>query len=110
VTPELTESFLHGVTRDSVLHIATDLGYQAEERTVTVDDVLAWAARPDAEAALSGTAAVIAGVGELVHAGERIKVGNGEIGPHTLRIRQALTDVQTGRASDTHHWLTAVTP
>ncbi|MET0420820.1 MAG: branched-chain amino acid aminotransferase [Acidimicrobiia bacterium] len=110
VTPELTESFLHGVTRDSVLHIATDLGYQAEERTVTVDDVLAWAARPDAEAALSGTAAVIAGVGELVHAGERIKVGNGDIGSHTLRIRQALTDVQTGRAADTHGWLTPVAP
>jgi branched-chain amino acid aminotransferase len=109
VTPELTPSFLHGVTRDSVLEIATDLGYRVEERTVTIDDVLEWAVQPDAEAALSGTAAVLASVGELIHAGDRIKVGTGEIGPHTLRIRQALTDVQTGQRRDTHGWLTPVT-
>jgi branched-chain amino acid aminotransferase len=110
VTPELTPSFLHGVTRDSVLRIAEDLGCRVEERTVTVDEVVAWAARPDGEAALSGTAAVMSGVGELVVGGERIRVGTGEVGPQTLLLRQALTDLQTARHPDPHHWLTPVMP
>jgi branched-chain amino acid aminotransferase len=110
ITAELTESFLHGVTRDSVLHIAADLGYSVEERPVTLDEVLAWAARPDAEAALSGTAAVMSGVGQLIHQGERITVGNGGVGPHTTALRQALTDIHAAKRADAHHWLTPVAP
>lgn len=108
ITPELTESFLHGVTRDSVLRIAADLGYVVEERPVTVEEVVAWAARPDAEAALSGTAAVMSGVGQLVHDGRRITVGRGEVGPHTTALRQALTDLHAAKRSDPHGWLTPV--
>lgn len=110
VTPELTESFLHGITRDSILGLAADLGYRVEERPVTVDEVLAWAARPDGEAALSGTAAVMSGVGELVHGGRCVTVGSGDIGPHTAALRQALTEIHVGRRSDPHGWLTAVLP
>ncbi|MCU1484898.1 MAG: Branched-chain amino acid aminotransferase [Actinomycetia bacterium] len=108
VTPALTESFLHGVTRDSVLRLAADLGYRVEERAVTVDEVLAWAGRPDAEAALSGTAAVMAGVGHLVHEGRRLTVGTGEVGPHTSALRQALTEVHAAQRPDPHGWLTPV--
>lgn len=46
ITPELTSSFLHGVTRDSVLRIGADLGYRVEERRITVDEVLEWAPDP----------------------------------------------------------------
>jgi branched-chain amino acid aminotransferase len=109
VTPALNDSFLHGVTRDSILRLAADLGYAVEERTVTVDEVLAWAARPDAEAALSGTAAVMSGVGTLVHKGRRLTVGTGEVGPHTTALRAALAEVQTAQRPDTHGWLTPVT-
>ena len=110
VTPALTDSFLHGVTRDSLLQIGRDLGYAVEERTVTVDEVLAWAARPDGEAALSGTAAVLSPVGTLVRNGKRLAVGTGDVGTHTIRLRDALTALHTAQAPDTHHWLTAVTP
>jgi len=108
ITPELTESFLHGVTRDSVLRIATDIGYRVEERSITVDDVLAWADRPDGEAALTGTGVVISGVGQLVHDGRRTTIGNGHVGPHTTSLRLALTDVQAAKRGDPHHWLTQV--
>jgi branched-chain amino acid aminotransferase len=110
VTPALTDGFLHGVTRDALLVLADDLGLQVEERTVTVDEVLDWAARPDAEAALSGTAAVLAPVGELVLDGRRTTVGSGKAGPHTARLRETLTDVQTARRPDPHGWLTPVEP
>lgn len=110
ITPELTGSLLHGVTRDSVLRIAADLGYRVEERPVTVDEVLAWAARPDAEAALSGTGVVLSGVGQIIHQGRRTTFGDGRVGPHTTALRQALTDIHTAKRADPHHWLTPVSP
>lgn len=110
ITPEVTASFLHGVTRDSLLRIAADFGYGVEERPLSVDEVLAWAARPGAEAALSGTAAVMSGVGELIHRGGRTTVGTGEIGPHTIRFRQALAEIHRAKRCDPDHWLTPVLP
>ena len=60
------------------------------------------------EAALSGTAAVLAGVGELIHKGETIKVGSGDIGPNTESLRKALVDIQLGKATDPFGWLERV--
>lgn len=108
VTPALTESFLHGVTRDSILRIGMDLGYEIDERELTVQEILEWASRPDSEAALSGTAAVLAPVGTLVHEGGDVTVGAGVAGENTLRLRQALTDLHIGNATDRYGWLTEV--
>ncbi|MDH3499797.1 MAG: aminotransferase class IV, partial [Acidimicrobiia bacterium] len=70
VTPALSGAFLHGVTRDSVLTMARDMGYDVEERNVlTVDELMDWAGRDVAEAGLSGPAAVLASVGGLVKDG-----------------------------------------
>ncbi len=106
ITPALTTSFLHGVTRNSLLQIARDLGYQVEEREVTVDEVIEWAKRPDGEAGLSGTAAVLSPVGRFVHDGESVAVGTGGIGEHTMKLRAALTDLHTGATPDPYGWLT----
>jgi branched-chain amino acid aminotransferase len=108
VTPALTESFLHGVTRDSLLQLGRDLGYSVEERALTVSDVVEWSARPDAEAALSGTAAVLAAVGTLVIDGEEVPVGSGSVGVETTRLRAALRDIHLGEAEDRHGWLTEI--
>lgn len=104
VTAPLSESYLHGVTRDSTLKLAKHLGYRVEERPLTVDEVLAW----DGEAALSGTAAVLAAVGTFIHKGEEITINNGEVGSNTLRLRKALTDIHTGAAEDLFGWIRAV--
>lgn len=106
VTPALNDNFLHGVTRDSLLRLAADLGFVVEERDVTVDEVIAWARRSDGEAALTGTAAVLSPVGKLVFKGESIPVGNGGIGEHSMRLRKALTDLHVGAAPDPYGWLT----
>ena len=50
MTPELTDAYLHGVTRDSLLQLARQRGWQVEERHVTVDECLEWIARPDCRA------------------------------------------------------------
>ena len=107
VTKGLDGSFLHGVTRDSLLVLARDLGLEVEERDVGVDELTAWARR-GGEAALAGTAAVLAGVGTLVIAGREISVADGEVGPVTRRLRTALLEVQRGEAPDRHNWTRAV--
>lgn len=104
VTPPLSDSYLHGVTRDSTLQLAKKLGYRVEQRPLSVEEVLAW----DGEAVLSGTAAVLAGVGTFIHRGEEIPINNGEIGAHTLRLRKALTDIHTGAAEDPFGWVRIV--
>jgi len=103
-TKPLGAEFLHGVTRDSILRIAAPLGYEVRERDFTVSELFRWVRR--GEAALSGTAAVLAGVGTLIHRGKERPVAGGGIGPNTLRLRQALIAIQRGTAPDEFGWLT----
>jgi branched-chain amino acid aminotransferase len=102
VTRDLDGSFLAGITRNSVLALARDLGYTVEERPVSVTELLEWAER--GEAALSGTAAGLSGVGTLLHDDRRIQVGTGAVGPNTHRLRSALIAVQRGQAPDPRGW------
>jgi branched-chain amino acid aminotransferase len=106
ITKPLSNMFLHGVTRDSILKLAADLGYKISERDFTVDELLA--AVPTYEATLSGTAACLAPVGCLVHNGKEILVRDGEPGPNTAKLRSALQEIHYGQAPDTHNWLTRV--
>jgi branched-chain amino acid aminotransferase len=107
LTRSLDTQFLHGITRDSLLTIAPQLGFAVEEREFTVDEMIAWA--KDGEAALCGTAAVLSGVGTLVREGGReVTVGGGEIGPHTKRLRKALVSMQRGEIPTPAGWITRV--
>ena len=108
ITKALDESFLHGVTRDSILTLAGDMGMTVSERDITVAELLERAKKPGCEAALSGTAAVLTPVGTLIHNGQEHTVGNGEPGPTTIKLRQALNDIQWGRAEDKFGWLTSI--
>jgi branched-chain amino acid aminotransferase len=102
LTRSLDSTFLHGVTRDSLLHMTRDLGFKVEERVFEVNEMLDWV--KTGEAALSGTAAVLAGVGTLVHRGQEHRVGDGGIGPVTQRLRAALVAIQNGEAPDRYGW------
>ena len=106
ITRNLDSSFLHGVTRSSVLAIAAEAGYQVEERAVRVDELAAWASK--GEVFLSGTAAVMAPVGTLLLGGESIQVGDGQPGANTLAIRSKLTALQDGSGDDAYGWRTTV--
>jgi branched-chain amino acid aminotransferase len=106
ITKPLDSTFLHGMTRDSVLKLAADIGYTINERQFTVTELLELAKTH--EAALSGTAACLAPVGALVYNGEEIKVRDGNAGPNTEKLRKALQDIQYGLAPDSHGWLTEV--
>jgi branched-chain amino acid aminotransferase len=103
LTRSLDTTFLHGVTRDSLLTLARDLGYKVTERPFDVKEMLDWV--KTGEAALSGTAAVLAGVGTLIYRGAEHKVSGGDVGPLTRALRAQLVAVQQGEAPDRHGWL-----
>lgn len=106
LTRSLDSSFLHGVTRDSVLTLARDLGFRVEERPFTIEEMLGWI--PTGEAALSGTAAVLTAVGTLIHGSRDYAVRDGGVGAVTRDLRQALVSIQQGEAEDRHGWLQRV--
>jgi branched-chain amino acid aminotransferase len=106
ITKPLDTTFLHGMTRASILTLAADLGYKVNEREFTVTELLAWV--KDYEAALSGTAACLTPVGTLVHNGNEIRVLDGAAGPNVEKLRDALQSIQYGQAPDSHGWLTEV--
>jgi branched-chain amino acid aminotransferase len=106
VTPKLTGTLLPGITRDSLLTLAGDLGYGAEEGTITVEDWRAGNLSGEiTEVFACGTAAVITPVGEVKSAQAEWTVGDGTTGPVSARLRQALLDLQIGLAPDTHGWM-----
>lgn len=106
LTRNLDTTFLHGVTRDSLLTLARDRGYKVSERPFDVKEMLEWV--KTGEAALSGTAAVLAGVGTLIYRGTEHRVAGGEVGPLTRELRTQLVAVQQGEAPDRHGWLQPV--
>ena len=103
ITKHLDGSILPGVTRDSLLQVAADLGLQVEQRALSVAELLEKA--PEGEAFLSGTAAVITAVGELVSHGDTIVVGNGGVGGQTRSLRETLVQIQSGRSDAHRAWL-----
>jgi branched-chain amino acid aminotransferase len=106
ITKPLDTSFLHGMTRDSILKLGAELGYTISERNFTVAELLKWISTY--EATLSGTAACLSPVGALVYNGKEIPVLDGGPGPNTAKLQKALQDVQYGLVDDKHGWLTEV--
>jgi branched-chain amino acid aminotransferase len=106
VTPRLTGALLPGITRDSLLTLANDLGYVSAEAEISTEDWRTGNASGElTEVFACGTAAVITPVGEVKSAEHEWTVGDGQPGPVTMQLRQALLDIQTGKAPDKHGWM-----
>jgi branched-chain amino acid aminotransferase len=106
VTPE-SDSILEGITRDSILQLATDRGHAVERRTVSLDEWRSGAASGDIVGAFAcGTAAVVVPIGRLLGTDFEIVHAGPEASALALSLRQELTDVQYGRVEDRHGWLT----
>jgi branched-chain amino acid aminotransferase len=107
VTPELSGSLLPGITRDSLLQLATDAGFSVEERKIDVDE---WqkkvAAGEITEVFACGTAAVITPVSHVKFGDGEFTIADGEPGEVTMALRDTLTGIQRGTFADTHGWMT----
>ena len=106
VTPALSGSLLPGITRESLLQVAQDLGYKVTERRITAEE---WQRDAESgamsEAFACGTAAVITPVGHVLGDSADFQVNGNEAGEITMTLRERLTGIQRGAVEDTHGWL-----
>jgi branched-chain amino acid aminotransferase len=104
VTPA-TGTILEGITRASIIELAGKLGHQVEERRISIDE---WREGVTSgritEIFACGTAAVVTPVGALKWDGGEVPSAS-DTGEVTMQIRQALVDIQYGRADDTFGWM-----
>ena len=106
VTPKLNGSILPGITRDSVLKLAVQLGYEAEEKRLDVNEIFEDAKSGKlTEAFGTGTAAVISPVGVLALRDEKVPLGDGGIGTISQKLYDTLTGIQYGRLEDKNGWI-----
>jgi branched-chain amino acid aminotransferase len=109
MTPALTGTLLPGITRDSLLRLAPELGVKAAEDRISVE---AWreqcASGELTEVFACGTAAVVTPVGRVKSATGEFLVGDGAPGPVTMRLRDELIGIQNGRLPDPYGWLRKV--
>jgi branched-chain amino acid aminotransferase len=97
-TPDLSAGALNGITRNTVFHIAADLGLTIKEKR-TRDELYICD-----ELFFTGTAAEVTPIREL----DRIEIGAGSRGPITEKIQSAFFDIVNGRNPKYAHWLTQV--
>jgi branched-chain amino acid aminotransferase len=90
---------LHGITRDSVMKMAADLGIEVREQTILREFLYTCD-----EAFFCGTAAEVTPVTSV----DRINVGDGKPGPVTLKIQKQYLGIARGSIPDKHNWLTPV--
>lgn len=106
VTPPLNGSILPGITRDSVIKLAGDIGYKVEERPISIDEVVEKVSSGElTEIFGAGTAAVISPVGSLVYKDKNYVVKDGQVGSVTRDLYNRLIDIQYGRSQDKYGWV-----
>jgi branched-chain amino acid aminotransferase len=99
ITPFLDGSNLTGITRDSVIHIARELGYEVREGLVARE-----ALYTADELFFTGTASEVTPIRSV----DRIPVGEGRAGPVTMDIQRRFMEVVQGKVPDDRGWLTVV--
>jgi len=98
-TPDLSAGALNGITRNTVFHIAKDLGLEIVQKRITRDEVYI-----ADEAFFTGTAAEVTPIREL----DRIELSEGSRGPITEKIQSAFFDIVGGKNPKYAHWLAKV--
>jgi branched-chain amino acid aminotransferase len=105
-TPALDGTILHGVTRDSLLRLARDMGLTVREEVYSIEQ---WRADAESgrltEAFACGTAAVVTPIGRVKGVEGEFLIGGEQAGPITQRLRSALVDIQRGVAPDPYGWV-----
>jgi branched-chain amino acid aminotransferase len=101
ITPPVTAGILEGITRESILALAEDLGMTVIERAVERSELYV-----ADEVFLCGTATEVAPVIEI----DRRRIGEGAPGPVTRRLSQAFDDAVHGRSRRHTDWCTPVSP
>jgi branched-chain amino acid aminotransferase len=105
-TPPLGGTILAGITRESIITLARDMGLTVREEPYAIGQ---WRADAESgrltEAFACGTAAVVTAIDSVKGADGGFAIGGQSIGPVTQRIRETLVAIQHGQAPDPHNWV-----
>ena len=105
VTPPLSDSILDGITRESLLILANDIGYKTEERPVSVDELeKAFQVSAITEAFGAGTAAVVAPIQTIQINGIDYQLPGYDEESVSSRLKQKIEMIRTGAEEDMHGW------
>ncbi len=105
-TPPISDTILHGVTRDCLIALAREVGLTVREEPYAIDQ---W--RADAESGrliesfACGTAAVVTPIGKVSAPGFSFTVGSGGPGQLTQKLKSRLIEIQRGTAPDPFGWV-----
>ena len=106
VTSPLKGTILDGITRRSILTLVKELGFEVEERALSVDEILEGAGNGRLREAFgTGTAAVVSPVGQFTYRDRTATLGNGQMGELTGKLYDMLTGIQYGKLPDQHGWV-----
>jgi branched-chain amino acid aminotransferase len=94
-----TANILEGITRDSIITLARDLGFEVKESLISRDQLYI-----SDEVFVSGTAAELVGIREIDYR----RIGDGKTGPVTRALQDAFEDLTRGRHSRSSQWLSNV--
>ncbi|MDR0662647.1 MAG: branched-chain-amino-acid transaminase [Spirochaetaceae bacterium] len=104
VTPELGDTILPGITRESVIELARDKGVRVSERRISIDEAMS----ESRECFVSGTAAGATPIESLSYNGKKVEFNGGKCGDFTAEIRDTLKTLQYGISRDTKGWMLRV--
>ena len=105
ITPKINGSILPGVTRDSIITLCKDFGYDVEERKISIDELITATKEKTLEECFgTGTACVVSPVGKLVNKNESFIINNNQIGELSKKLYDTLVDIQYGRIDDKFNW------
>ena len=97
-TPKI-DHCLNGITRQSVIKIALDLGLKVEEKDITYEELI-----QRYEVVFSGTAVEITPISKI----DDVIIGSGSIGPVTEKLQNLYSDIVTGKNEVYKDWLSVV--
>ena len=104
VTPELGDTVLPGISRESIITLAQDMGVPTEERRISIEEAM----EEGTEVFVTGTAAGVSYIESITHNGRTKEFAGGKPGELTLALRKKLKGIQYGVEEDIHNWMITV--
>ncbi len=109
VTPALSDTILQGITRDSVLTTAKHLGYNVEERKISVNEIIEGLQNGSVQEAFGvGTAATIAPIILIGHKDKQYNLAAINDNSFSTKVGNLLKGIRKGHTQDTFNWMYSI--
>jgi len=110
ITPGLDQgTILEGVTRDSLIKLAEDEGYQVQKRDITIDEVITAHKENKLEDMFgAGTAAVVSQIGSFHYQGVNYEIPPVELREVSNKLKKRFVQIKSGKAEDLFGWVHTV--